>query len=165
MIYLFYIPSSYAKIWGETKFQLPEYPRSGSKAMSVVVHAWTNYCKLTLDNILITIPWEICQILGELGTFWDRNPNKILGIFNQNCWIPHYLRNHVSSHIGHNKYSCRARKTLVLLIVAAKKDLCPFFSQFVVKQMYVLFWGFISEKTLEEICKLFAGLLQRLIQF
>ena len=30
-----YIPSSYAKIWGETKCQLPEYPRSGLKAMSV----------------------------------------------------------------------------------------------------------------------------------
>ena len=29
------VPSSYAKIWGETKFQLPECPRSGSKAMSI----------------------------------------------------------------------------------------------------------------------------------
>ena len=35
MIYIFYIPSSYAKIYGETKFQLPEYPRSGSKAINV----------------------------------------------------------------------------------------------------------------------------------
>ena len=31
----YYIPSSYAKIWGKIKFQLPEYPRSGSKAMSI----------------------------------------------------------------------------------------------------------------------------------
>ena len=30
-----YIPFSYAKIWGKTKFQLREYPRSGSKTMSV----------------------------------------------------------------------------------------------------------------------------------
>ena len=29
------IPSSYAKIWRETNFQFREYPRSGSKAMSV----------------------------------------------------------------------------------------------------------------------------------
>ena len=31
----FYIPSSYTKILGETKFQPREFPRSGSKAMSV----------------------------------------------------------------------------------------------------------------------------------
>ena len=31
----FYIPSSYAKILWETKFPLQEFPRSGSKAMSV----------------------------------------------------------------------------------------------------------------------------------
>ena len=30
-----FIPSSYAKKLGETKFQLPEYPGKGSKAMSV----------------------------------------------------------------------------------------------------------------------------------
>ena len=35
MIYLFYIPSSFAKILGETKLQLREFPRSWSKAMSV----------------------------------------------------------------------------------------------------------------------------------
>ena len=33
--YFLYIPSSYARMWGETNFQLREYPRSGSKAMSV----------------------------------------------------------------------------------------------------------------------------------
>ena len=26
---------NHAKIWEETKFQLPEYPQSGSKAMSI----------------------------------------------------------------------------------------------------------------------------------
>ena len=31
----FYIPSSYAKILGETKFQLRKFPRSGSKAIDV----------------------------------------------------------------------------------------------------------------------------------
>ena len=31
----FYIPSSFAKIRGQTKFQLPEYSRIGSKAMHV----------------------------------------------------------------------------------------------------------------------------------
>ena len=51
------IPSSYAKICGETKFQLPEYPQSGLKATGVEerekerakisvnngqVNAWTN---------------------------------------------------------------------------------------------------------------------------
>ena len=30
-----HISSSYAKILGETKFQIPEFPQSGSKAMSV----------------------------------------------------------------------------------------------------------------------------------
>ena len=30
-----YISSSYVKIWGGTKFQLPEYPLSGLKAMSI----------------------------------------------------------------------------------------------------------------------------------
>ena len=32
---MFGYSSNYAKIWGGTKFQLQEYPRSGSKAMSV----------------------------------------------------------------------------------------------------------------------------------
>ena len=31
----FYIPSSYAKIWGQEKFQPQEFPRSGSKAKDV----------------------------------------------------------------------------------------------------------------------------------
>ena len=31
----FYIPSSYAKIWGQTKFQPREFPQSGSKAIDV----------------------------------------------------------------------------------------------------------------------------------
>ena len=31
----FYIPPSYGKLLLETKFQLPEYPRSGSKAMRI----------------------------------------------------------------------------------------------------------------------------------
>ena len=34
-MFFFYIPSSYAKIWGETKFQPREFPRSGSKAKGV----------------------------------------------------------------------------------------------------------------------------------
>ena len=29
------IPSCYAKIWGQTKFQLPEYPRCGCKALYI----------------------------------------------------------------------------------------------------------------------------------
>ena len=33
--FLLHISSSYANIWEETKFQLPEYPQSGLKAMSV----------------------------------------------------------------------------------------------------------------------------------
>ena len=32
---IFHISSSYAKIWGETKFQLQEFPQSGSKAEDV----------------------------------------------------------------------------------------------------------------------------------
>ena len=35
MIYFFDILSSYSKIFGQTKYQLPEYPRSGLKEISV----------------------------------------------------------------------------------------------------------------------------------
>ena len=34
-LFLLHISSSYAKIWGETKFQPLEFPRSGSKAINV----------------------------------------------------------------------------------------------------------------------------------
>ena len=35
LVYKKDVPSSYAKIFGETEFQLREFPRSSSKAMSV----------------------------------------------------------------------------------------------------------------------------------
>ena len=41
------IPSSYAKIWGETKFQ---YPRSGSKVMSVEEERERERAKVSVNN-------------------------------------------------------------------------------------------------------------------
>ena len=35
ILFLLHISSSYAKIWGETKFQPQEFPRSGSKAIDI----------------------------------------------------------------------------------------------------------------------------------
>ena len=46
----FHIPSGYAKIWGETKFQLPEFPQSGSKAMSVEGRKKKESAKVVNDN-------------------------------------------------------------------------------------------------------------------
>ena len=79
IIFLYF--SSYAKIWGETKFQLRQFPRSGSKATSVErkkkewksvitmvsTYGWTKMCYYFLSIIRPQIHQECPWIINSLS--------------------------------------------------------------------------------------------------